>query len=102
LAQEIYIPSAAPPPVQTLRQAEDSGVPNLFGGFAGQAHKRLGPGAAIAAMIAAEGIGALDGPIVRVAARNVPLPYSPELENYVLPQTQDLVEATRRLARYSL
>jgi pyruvate/2-oxoglutarate/acetoin dehydrogenase E1 component len=38
-------------------------------------------------MIAEEAIGCLDGPIVRGAARNVPLPYSPELGNYVLPQT---------------
>ena len=67
-----------------------------------EAHKRLGPGAEIAAMIAEEAIGALDGPIVRVAARNVPLPYSPELENYVLPQTQDIVNAARGLVRYRL
>ena len=67
-----------------------------------EAHKRLGPGAEIAAMIAEEAIGYLDGPIVRVAARNVPLPYSPELESYVLPQTQDIVEAARGLVRYRL
>jgi pyruvate dehydrogenase E1 component beta subunit len=67
-----------------------------------EAHKRLGPGAEIAAMIAEEGIAYLDGPIVRVAARNVPLPYSPELENYVLPQTQDIIEAARGLVQYQL
>jgi len=67
-----------------------------------EAHKRLGPGAEIAALIAEEAIGYLDGPIVRVAARNVPLPYSPELENYVLPQTQDIVDAARGLVRYRL
>jgi pyruvate/2-oxoglutarate/acetoin dehydrogenase E1 component len=67
-----------------------------------EAHKRLGPGAEIAAIIAEEAIGYLDGPIVRVAARNVPLPYSPELENYVLPQTQDIVEAARGLVKYKL
>jgi pyruvate dehydrogenase E1 component beta subunit len=67
-----------------------------------EAHKRLGPGAEIAALIAEEGIGYLDGPIIRVAARNVPLPYSPELENYVLPQTQDIVEAARGLVKYRL
>lgn len=64
-----------------------------------EAHKRLGPGAEIVALFAEEAIGYLDGPIVRVAAKNVPLPYSPELENYVLPQTQDIVEAARGLAR---
>lgn len=67
-----------------------------------EAHKRLGPGAEIAAMIAEEGIAYLDGPIVRVAAKNVPIPYSPELENFVLPGTGDIVEAARGLARNRL
>jgi pyruvate dehydrogenase E1 component beta subunit len=70
--------------------------------IAHEAHKRLGPGAEIAAMLAEEAIGYLDGPIVRVAARNVPLPYSPELESYVLPQAQDIVEAARGLVRQRL
>jgi pyruvate dehydrogenase E1 component beta subunit len=64
-----------------------------------EAHKRLGPGAEIAALIAEEGIGYLDGPIVRVAARNVPLPYGPELENYVLPSVQDIVDQAEKLVR---
>ena len=67
--------------------------------IAHEAHKRLGPGAEIAAMIAEEAIGYLDGPIVRVAAKNVPLPYSPELENFVLPSCDDIVEKARALAR---
>ncbi len=70
--------------------------------IAHEAHKRLGPGAEIAAMIAEEGIAYLDGPIVRVAAKNVPIPYSPELENYVLPGTGDIVEAARGLAQNRL
>jgi acetoin:2,6-dichlorophenolindophenol oxidoreductase subunit beta len=67
--------------------------------IAHEAHKRLGPGAEIAAMIAEDAVGYLDGPIVRVAARNVPLPYSPELENFVLPSCEDIVEKARALAR---
>ena len=67
-----------------------------------EAHKRLGPGAEIAALVAEEGIGYLDGPIVRIAARNVPLPYSPELENFVLPQTEEIVEKTRAVVKYRL
>jgi len=70
--------------------------------IAHEAHKRLGPGAEIAALIAEEAIGALDGPIVRVGAGNVPLPYSPELENSVLPQTHDIVEAAQGLVKYRL
>ena len=62
-----------------------------------EAHKRSGPGAEIAAMLAEEAIEYLDGPILRVAAKNVPLPYSPELENYVLPGTVDILSAVRSL-----
>lgn len=60
-----------------------------------EAHKRAGPGAEIAAMLAEEAVEYLDGPVVRVAARNAPLPYSPELEAYVLPGVQDIVDAVR-------
>lgn len=42
----------------------------------------------------------LDAPILRVTAADVPLPYSPPLEDYVLPQTSDIVRAVRRLAAY--
>ena len=42
----------------------------------------------------------LDGPIMRVTAHDVPLPYAPTLEDYVLPQTDDIVKAVRWLAKY--
>jgi pyruvate/2-oxoglutarate/acetoin dehydrogenase E1 component len=42
----------------------------------------------------------LDAPVLRVTAADVPLPYSPPLEDYVLPQTADVVRAVRRLAAY--
>lgn len=42
----------------------------------------------------------LDAPILRVTAADIPLPYSPPLEDYVLPQTADIVRAVRRLASY--
>jgi pyruvate/2-oxoglutarate/acetoin dehydrogenase E1 component len=42
----------------------------------------------------------LDAPILRVTAADVPLPYSPPLEDYVLPQTADVVAVARRLAAY--
>ena len=42
----------------------------------------------------------LDAPILRVPAADVPLPYSPPLEDYVLPQTSDIVMALRKLAAY--
>lgn len=42
----------------------------------------------------------LDAPVLRVTAADVPLPYSPPLEDYVLPQTSDIVRALRRLVAY--
>ncbi len=42
----------------------------------------------------------LDAPVLRVTAADVPLPFSPPLEDYVLPQTSDIVRAVRRLATY--
>jgi pyruvate/2-oxoglutarate/acetoin dehydrogenase E1 component len=42
----------------------------------------------------------LDAPIKRVAAHDVPLPYAPQLEDFVLPQTGDIVRAARWLGAY--
>jgi 2-oxoisovalerate dehydrogenase E1 component beta subunit len=42
----------------------------------------------------------LDAPVLRVTAADVPLPYSPPLEDYVLPQVADIVRALRALAEY--
>ncbi len=42
----------------------------------------------------------LDAPVKRVAAHDVPIPYAPALEDFVLPQTEDLVAAARWLAAY--
>lgn len=58
-----------------------------------EAHLRSGPGAEISAVLAEQAIEYLDGPILRVAADNVPLPYSPELEKVVLPDVSDIISA---------
>ncbi len=62
-----------------------------------EAHRRSGPGAEIAAVLAEEAIEYLDGPIIRIGAMNVPLPYSPELENHVLPNEDDIIQAALKL-----
>ena len=59
-----------------------------------------GFGAEIAAIIAAEAFERLDAPIQRVAAKDAPVPYGPELENAMLPQESDIVNALERLLRY--
>jgi pyruvate dehydrogenase E1 component beta subunit len=65
--------------------------------IAHEAHVRSGPAAEIAAMLAEEAIEYLDGPILRIGAKNVPLPYSPLLESFVLPDSEDIVTAVRSL-----
>src|SRR5437764_2717588 len=52
----------------------------------------------IAARINEQAFEWLDAPIMRVTAHDVPLPYAPTLEDFVLPQTEDIVKAARRLA----
>jgi 2-oxoisovalerate dehydrogenase E1 component beta subunit len=42
----------------------------------------------------------LDAPVLRVTAHDVPLPYAPSLEDFVLPQAADIVHAARTLAAY--
>jgi pyruvate/2-oxoglutarate/acetoin dehydrogenase E1 component len=54
----------------------------------------------IAARINEHAFEWLDAPILRVTAADVPLPFSPPLEDYVLPQVADIVSVARRLAAY--
>ena len=54
----------------------------------------------IAARINEQAFEWLDGPILRVTAHDVPLPYASTLEDFVLPQTADIVTAARRLLAY--
>lgn len=67
-----------------------------------EAHRRAGPGAEIAATIAEKAIGYLDAPIVRVATKNVPFPYNPDLERYILPTADEIIAAVRGSAGYTL
>jgi pyruvate/2-oxoglutarate/acetoin dehydrogenase E1 component len=59
-----------------------------------------GAGGEIAARIAEKAFDYLDGPVVRVAAKDTPVPYSPPLEEYFLPGVDDVLEAARRLLDY--
>lgn len=42
----------------------------------------------------------LDAPVLRVTAHDIPLPYAPPLEDFVLPQVDDIVTAVRRLVAW--
>ena len=54
----------------------------------------------LAAVIAEKAFEDLDGPIVRVTAPDTPVPFSPPLEEYFLPNAQKVVDAARKLASY--
>jgi 2-oxoisovalerate dehydrogenase E1 component beta subunit len=62
--------------------------------------KTGGFGAELAAIISEEAFEYLDGPILRVASLDTPVPYSPPLESFFLPQVEDIVEALEKLAAY--
>ena len=63
-------------------------------------NKTGGVGAEIAATIAEEYFEQLDGPILRVAAADAHLPYAPSLEEAIVPNVDDVLDALRRLAAY--
>ena len=65
-----------------------------------EASRTGGIGGEIAATIAEEAFEWLDAPLVRVASIDTPVPYSPPLEEYYLPQVKDVLEAARKLAAY--
>ena len=65
-----------------------------------EANSTCSAGAEVAALIAEKGFEDLDGPVVRVATPDVPIPFSPPLEQAVLPQVDDVREAVRELLEY--
>jgi pyruvate dehydrogenase E1 component beta subunit len=54
-----------------------------------------GIGSEIAALIMEQAFDWLDAPVVRVAAKDVPLPYAANLERLALPQAEDVVAAAK-------
>jgi len=78
----------------------------LIGASVGKTHKALivteeakrgGYGGEISAIIGEEFFDSLDAPVVRVGALNTPVPFSPPLEQYVLPNSKDIVAAARKM-----
>ncbi len=61
-----------------------------IGGMAGE----------LAAVISEKAFADLDGPLVRVTAPDTPVPFSPPLEEFFLPNAQKVIEAARKLAAY--
>jgi 2-oxoisovalerate dehydrogenase E1 component beta subunit len=63
-------------------------------------NRSWGVGAEVAAFLVEELFDSLDAPVLRVAAPDTPVPYSPPLEEAYLPRAEDIVRAARRLAKY--
>ena len=59
-----------------------------------------GFGAELAARIAGELFEHLDAPVRRVAALDTPVAYCPDLEEVILPQSADVLQAIKDIARY--
>jgi len=59
-----------------------------------------GIGGEISARITEKAFDALDGPVLRLAAPDTPVPYSPPLEEAFLPNAAKLLEKARWLAAY--
>lgn len=60
-----------------------------------EAPKRSGFGAEIAAIVVEKGFPYLKKEVVRVCGKDTPVPFSPPLEQYYIPQTQDIVQGIK-------
>jgi len=66
--------------------------------IAHEAVKAFGIGAEIAATVCEEMIDCLDAPILRVGAPYAPVPFN--LEKFYLPNSEDIVNAVKKVMRY--
>ncbi len=65
-----------------------------------EATRSGGVGAEISALITEDVFNYLDGPIIRISAPDTPVPYSPPMEEYYLPQVEDVIGAVKKLAAF--
>jgi 2-oxoisovalerate dehydrogenase E1 component beta subunit len=65
-----------------------------------EANATCAPGAQVAALIAEHAFEDLDGPVRRLATPDVPIPFSPPLEQAVLPSTTAIKDAINELLDY--
>jgi pyruvate/2-oxoglutarate/acetoin dehydrogenase E1 component len=60
-----------------------------------EAHRTCGVGAEIASTIMEEAFKYLDAPVLRLGAKQCPLPFNLGLENAVIPQEEDIIKAVK-------
>lgn len=65
-----------------------------------EANRTCAAGAEVASLIADRGFELLDGPVRRLATPDVPIPFSPPLEEAVIPTAGRIAEACRELLDY--
>ena len=65
-----------------------------------EANHTCAAGAEVASLIAERGFEDLDGPVVRLATPDVPIPFSPPLEQAVLPSPDRVREVCHELLEY--
>jgi pyruvate dehydrogenase E1 component beta subunit len=66
-----------------------------------EGHRSYGVTAEIAAMIAEEAFYYLDAPVRRLGARDVPIPFSPPLEDVTVPTPEAIAGVVRELVAHS-
>lgn len=59
--------------------------------------KRGGFGGEISAIIGEEFFDYLDAPVIRIGALDTPVPFAPNLEQYYIPNAQDILVAAKKL-----
>jgi pyruvate/2-oxoglutarate/acetoin dehydrogenase E1 component len=64
-----------------------------------EAPKTCGMGAEVVSLIVEQAFDYLDAPVLRVCGKDTPIPFSPVLESYVLPQVDDIVTTARKLVQ---
>jgi pyruvate dehydrogenase E1 component beta subunit len=63
-----------------------------------EAVERGGFGAELASIVGAEAFTYLDAPIQRVAAFNTPVPFAPDLEDFLVPDEARIEAVVREIA----
>jgi pyruvate dehydrogenase E1 component beta subunit len=59
--------------------------------------KTGGVGAEIMSVVVEGAFDYLDAPIMRIAAKDRPIPFSPQMEKYILPSKGDIVKAVQKV-----
>lgn len=65
-----------------------------------EAPRRGGVGAELESIICEKAFDALAAPPVRIAAKTIPVPLPPQLEDFYLPSENEIIDAAKRLVQY--